>query len=299
VNGVKEVSGEVIAGVAAATGVDLESGSARTAGGGCINTCYRVRGNSGREFFLKLNASGREDMFRAECEGLQALRSAGGVRVPEPIGAGTAGGSAFLLLEYLTLHAGSAGAATVLGAGLARQHRHTAERCGWHRDNTIGSTLQRNSWQADWTEFFGYHRLGFQLRLAARKGAGGDLQDKGARLLERLPEFFGGYRPQPSLLHGDLWAGNWAMTENGEPVIFDPAVYYGDREADLAMTELFGGFPREFYVAYRQAWPLDPGYERRRDIYNLYHVLNHLNLFGGGYLRQAVHLMDRLLASYS
>src|SRR5208283_1970991 len=138
-------------------------------------------------------------------------------------------------------------------------------------------------------------RLGFQLDLAARKGYGGKLQELGHQLMERLPEFFEGYHPQPSLLHGDLWGGNHACTSDGAPVIFDPAPYYGDREADLAMTELFGGFDQEFYTAYRAAWPPDAGYTTRRILYNLYHILNHANLFGGGYARQAEGMMQSLL----
>jgi fructosamine-3-kinase len=114
--------------------------------------------------------------------------------------------------------------------------------------------------------------------------------------MQQLPDFFAGYQPEPSLLHGDLWGGNWGVIADEQPVIFDPAVYYGDREADIAMTRLFGGFGAEFFTAYNEAWPLDSGFERRCDLYNLYHVLNHLNLFGGGYLRQVSDMLDRLLA---
>jgi fructosamine-3-kinase len=264
--------------------------------GGSINRCWRARDAEGRVFFVKLNRLSAADMFAAEMDGLRELRCVSAVRVPEPVACGVANGEAWLLLEYLDLQPGCAVAAAALGRALARQHRHTAERFGWRRDNTIGSTPQRNGWLSDWTGFWRERRLGFQLALAREHGYGRALGDRGARVVEALPKFLCGYEPVPSLLHGDLWGGNWAMTAEGEPVIYDPAVYYGDREADLAMTELFGGFPREFHVAYEQAWPLDAGYRVRRDIYNLYHVLNHLNLFGGGYLRQAVSLMDRLLA---
>jgi fructosamine-3-kinase len=184
-----------------------------------------------------------------------------------------------------------------LGRNLARMHRVTGSRFGWHRDNTIGATPQVNTASEDWIAFWREQRLGFQLNLAAAKGHGGRLIANGMRLMERLPAFFPGGRPQPSLLHGDLWSGNAARTAEGEPVIFDPAVYYGDREADLAMTELFGGFPRPFYEAYAAEYPLDPGYAARKPLYNLYHVLNHLNLFGGGYGAQALRLMEQLLAS--
>ncbi|MDH3990520.1 MAG: fructosamine kinase family protein, partial [Gammaproteobacteria bacterium] len=162
-----------------------------------------------------------------------------------------------------------------------------------HRENTIGLTPQLNGWSDSWVEFLKEQRLGFQLRLAADNGFAGALQEQGARLLRRLPAWFEDYNPSPSLLHGDLWGGNWASC-GGEPVIFDPAVYYGDRESDLAMTRLFGGFGRTFYTAYEAAWPLEPGHEARNDIYQLYHVLNHLNLFGSGYLGRAQELLRKL-----
>ena len=171
-----------------------------------------------------------------------------------------------------------------------------APRFGWPRDNTIGTTPQVNAWGDDWAEFFRDRRIAPQLALAARNGHGGALQRDGERLLAAIPALLAGHAPAPSLLHGDLWSGNAACLATGEPVIFDPAVYYGDREADLAMTELFGGFGADFYAAYRDAWPLPDGYERRRTLYNLYHVLNHLNLFGGGYGAQAETMIARLLA---
>jgi fructosamine-3-kinase len=175
-------------------------------------------------------------------------------------------------------------------------HRVTQARFGWVQDNTIGSTPQINTPEEDWIVFWREHRLRFQLHLATRHGHGGRLRERGERLLDEFPRLFAEYQPAASLLHGDLWSGNYAYTREGEPVIFDPAVYYGDREADLAMTELFGGFGREFYAAYREAYPLDEGYAVRKTLYNLYHVLNHLNLFGGGYLSQAQGMIDRLLS---
>jgi fructosamine-3-kinase len=214
--------------------------------------------------------------------------------VPEPLACGTGDGEAWLALEFLPLESPTPRAAGRLGARLAVQHRHTTGRFGWHRDNTIGTTPQSNRLHPDWIGFWRDERLAPQLRMAAANGYGREIGARGARLIEALPRLFAGHEPAASLLHGDLWGGNWAMQADGEPVIFDPAVYYGDRECDLAMTELFGGFPREFRAAYEAAWPLDPGFETRRDVYNLYHVLNHLNLFGGTYLVQAIALMDRL-----
>jgi protein-ribulosamine 3-kinase len=185
-----------------------------------------------------------------------------------------AAGRAWLLLEYLDLEGRNDFAA--LGRMLAAGHRKSGPRFGWQRDNYIGATPQQNGWCDDWGQFWIERRIGPQLELAKRNGFALPLPD--CSVLER-------HRPAPALLHGDLWSGNAGFTAEG-PVVFDPAVYYGDREADLAMTELFGGFPREFYQAYNEAWPLDEGYPRRKHVYNLYHLLNHLNLFGGGYLGQ-------------
>ena len=183
-----------------------------------------------------------------------------------------------------------------LGEGLAAMHRHCASEFGWRQDNTIGTTPQLNSYSSDWLQFWSERRLKFQLQLADRNGYQGELLKLGARLSEACHVLFDNYHPQPSLLHGDLWSGNVAALPDGTPIIFDPAVYFGDRETDIAMTELFGGFNGSFYSAYNDAWPLDKGYQQRKHFYNLYHVLNHLNLFGGGYLRQAEHLMSRLLS---
>ena len=175
-------------------------------------------------------------------------------------------------------------------------HRVTRERFGWDTDNTIGSTLQINTCEHDWVDFWRTQRLQFQLQLAAENGHGGRLQSQGEKLLDAFPALFVGYSPPASLLHGDLWSGNYAFNRSGEPVIYDPAVYYGDREADLAMTELFGGFGADFYAAYRANYPLDAGYGVRKTLYNLYHILNHLNIFGEGYRSQAYRMMDALLA---
>jgi fructosamine-3-kinase len=267
----------------------------QSVGGGCINSAYRIAGATGR-YFVKLNQAARLAMFEAEADGLQALADSAAVRVPLPICSGCAGDSAFLVLEYLELRPGGRGGAERLGQDLAAMHRVLGPQFGWHRDNTIGSTPQENTPSPDWVGFWRDRRLGPQLRLAASQGYRGALQRQGERLLGRLERLFDGYRPAASLLHGDLWGGNWALEASGRPVIFDPAVYYGDRETDIAMTELFGGFDARFYTAYQESFPLDVGYARRKTLYTLYHVLNHLNLFGGGYLAQAQHALDRLLA---
>ncbi|MEO1204570.1 MAG: fructosamine kinase family protein, partial [Pseudomonadota bacterium] len=156
---------------------------------------------------------------------------------------------------------------------------------------------QRNPWTDEWLTFFAEHRLGYQLELAARNGYVGELETLGAALAARLPELLEGHAPEPSLLHGDLWGGNWGVAD-GEPVIFDPAVYFGDSETDIAMTQLFGGFGRTFYEAYFERRPPGEGSATRLELYQLYHVLNHLNLFGSGYLGQAITLMRSLLGDH-
>ena len=265
----------------------------RSIGGGCINETWQISGNN-KHYFVKLHAADKVEMFAAEAEGLHELRAAEAIRVPRPVVWGTAGGRAFLVMEHIEL--GGHGSGATFGEQLAALHRTTAERFGWHRDNTIGATPQRNAWQDDWIAFWRGQRLGFQLELAARNGAPGRLIERGRRLQDALPAFFSDYTPVPSLLHGDLWGGNMDSDRAGRPVIYDPAVYYGDRETDLAMTELFGGPGGNFYAAYHASWPLDPGYAVRRELYNLYHILNHYNLFGGGYAGQAERMVDRLLS---
>jgi fructosamine-3-kinase len=211
--------------------------------------------------------TGRAEALAAEVEGLAALAAAG-ARTPRVISlAGTT-----LTLEHLEL--GATPDWSAMGRMLASLHRHTNDRCGWATDNWIGLAPQQNGWRDDWSEFFLEKRLKPQ---AAKAG-----------LLKDLPDVRGlleNHNPKPSLLHGDLWSGNAGFTKEG-PVVYDPAVYYGDREADLAMTELFGGFPRAFYASYGEELPLDAGYEKRKLLYNLYHLLNHLNLFGGAYRAQ-------------
>jgi fructosamine-3-kinase len=228
-----------------------------------------------RPCFRKANEARFADAFAAEAQGLAALRAAG-VRAPEPLAFGVQAGEAYLLVEYLELR--KDGDWQALGRMLAAQHRRHGTRFGWARDNFIGATPQQNGWLADWPTFFTERRLAPQLRLALENG----FRLEPGNVVELLAQ----HRPQPSLLHGDLWSGNAGFLADGSPVLFDPAVYYGDREADLAMTELFGGFPQAFYAAYEAAYPLEPGYALRKHLYNLYHLLNHLNLFGGGYLGQ-------------
>ncbi len=264
-------------------------------GGGCINAAW-VLSNQDQSYFVKLNRAAALPTFEAERVGLEEIAASASVRVPRPIAVGADSESSWLVLEHLAIGPGGGACYAVLGEKLAAMHRHTRECFGWKRDNTIGSTPQVNTATEHWVDFWRRHRLGYQLSLAARNGHRGRLQRDGEGLLNGLGAFFEHYRPAASLLHGDLWGGNAGALATGEPVVFDPAVYYGDREADIAMTELFGGFGPDFRAAYEALWPLDSGFRIRRDLYNLYHVLNHLNLFGSGYLHQAEGLLRRLLA---
>jgi fructosamine-3-kinase len=281
--------------LASAIGARVHSTPAARVHGGCINDSFRWETDAGT-LFVKVAPANRLAMLDAEAAGLAELGQAAALRVPAVRAVGATPDLAYLALEWIDFAASSATAETRLGEQLAWQHRVKARAFGWHRDNTIGSTPQLNTWDEDWIAFFRERRLRQQLELANRQGYDGRLANRGEQLLELMGAFFASYRPVPSLLHGDLWGGNWAVDSDGQPVLFDPAVYFGDREADIAMTRLFGGFGSAFYTAYHATWPLDQAAGTRRALYNLYHVLNHLNLFGGGYLSQAQAMIDRLLA---
>jgi fructosamine-3-kinase len=279
--------------IADATGKNFVIEDRQTVGGGCINAAYRIAGN-GRAFFVKTNVPSAHGMFAAEAAALCEIARSSTIRVPHPICDGRGTDASWLVLEYIEF--GGKRNGRLLGVQLAAMHRVTAEKFGWQRDNTIGATPQINTLDDDWLEFWRERRLGFQLQLAAKNSAPRRLLTQGERLLEDCAPLFAGREIQPALLHGDLWGGNAGFDGSGMPVIFDPAVYYGDRETDLAMTELFGGFGGDFYAAYDEAFLRDAGYAVRRTFYNLYHVLNHFNLFGGGYARQADTMIGELLA---
>lgn len=258
-------------------------------GGGDINNAARLETASER-FFLKWHPNPPPGMFAAEADGLQRIAATHTVRVPHVV----AQGETWLLLEWLSIGRRTAQAAQRLGENLAALHHHTAAHYGLDRDNYIGLTPQPNHPEQDWITFWREHRLRHQMRLADEKGRLPPQRRRALeRLLARLDEWLPP-RPPASLLHGDLWGGNWVALDDGTPALIDPAVYYGDRETDIAFTHLFGGFPSAFYDAYTAAWPLPPDADMRRDIYNLYHLLNHLNLFGEGYGSS----VDRLLARY-
>ena len=259
-------------------------------GGGCISNAEKLVMQSGTSFFLKSGA--RNQMFINEANGLRELAKSDVIRVPEVILAD----KEFILMEYINQGPRKAGFFESFGRQFAKLHRYHSDRFGFYEDNFIGASPQINisteNEANNWVSFYMNKRLLFQLRLAEERGYASEKLRKGFHLLEsKIDTILSGSEEEPSLLHGDLWGGNYLSDENGDPVLIDPAVYYGHREADLAMTRLFGGFTNEFYSAYNEELPLKEGSEYRQDIYTLYHVMNHLNLFGMGYYSQAERLM--------
>ena len=265
-------------------------------GGGCIADSRKIKTESGREFFLKSGDTGNR-MFHCEANGLKELDKAQALRIPQVI----ATTDDFLLLEYISQGIRPNDFFEKLGQGLARLHRFQTEHFGFIEDNYIGATPQLNipdSHEAqDWTAFYFNKRVLFQYKLVERNGFASPRLKTGFMKLESsIDSILKGSEEPPCLLHGDLWGGNYMCDENGEAVLIDPAVYYGHREADLAMTKLFGGFSETFYESYHCEYPLPAGWEYRENIYKLYHVLNHLNLFGTGYLREAEQLLNFYVA---
>lgn len=280
--------------ISQATGTAFQAHKQRSVSGGDINQAY-VIDDGHSAFFVKTNQADRHDMFKAEAAGLNEILASHSLRAPRPICHGATEEHAYLVLEYIDLQGGDSRSAEDMGLQLAQMHRRTAPKFGWEIDNTIGATPQINTWTADWVEFYGRQRLHFQLSMAQENGY--PVLSLGEQLITLLPALFDTYSPPPSLLHGDLWGGNWGTDPQGKAVIFDPATYYGDRETDLAMSELFGGFPPRFYSAYRDAYPIDAGgYAVRKILYQLYHVLNHFNMFGGSYAGQAQQMIERIIA---
>lgn len=262
---------------------------------GCINSAYLLKSEN-QSFFIKFNQHDLLPMFEAEFAGLNEISRTNSVKVPTPITTGLVSDKAFIVLEMISFISNTPHSNKKLGQQLAKLHRTQQTYFGWQQNNTIGSTEQINHKSNDWIKFWRENRLEFQLTLAAKNGYSHKLIQSGYLLSENLDHFFQNHNPQPSLLHGDLWSGNANTTQQGEPIIYDPACYYGDRETDIAMTELFGGFRAEFYAAYNDSYPLNSGYPLRKTLYNLYHILNHLNLFGTSYQQQAQNMIDSLLS---
>lgn len=290
----ESVANQIAEHISEVTGSPFQIATQQSIGGGCINQAAKVSDRN-RTFFVKTNHADQLAMFEAERDGLQEMYESRSIRVPQPLCCGVTDSLSYIVMEWLELGGGrSGGAWRQMGEQLAAMHKATSERgYGWHRDNTIGSTPQQNQWCEDWVEFWRDYRLGPQFSLAHAKGGHFPRRDE---LMNAIPKLLKGHTPTASLLHGDLWSGNAAITVDGNPVILDPATYYGDPEADLAMTELFGRFPNEFYQAYDSVLPIAKAYRQRQVLYNLYHILNHFNLFGGGYKSQANRMIAQILA---
>ncbi|KAK6119422.1 hypothetical protein DH2020_046838 [Rehmannia glutinosa] len=267
----------------------------RSIGGGCINRASRYDTDAG-SFFVKTNRSVGPSMFEGEALGLGAMYETGSIRVPKPFKVGPlpTGGS-YIIMEYIEFGA-SRGDQSALGRKLAEMHKagKSGKGFGFDVDNTIGSTPQINTWTSDWIEFYGVHRLGYQLKLARQQYGDSLIYEKGQRLVKNMAPLFDGVVIEPCLLHGDLWSGNISSDKNGEPVILDPACYYGHSEAEFGMSWC-AGFGGSFYNAYFEVMPKQPGFDQRMDLYMLYHYLNHYNLFGSGYRSSAMSIIDDYL----
>ena len=259
--------------------------------GGCINQCFQLEGNDS-SFFLKQNRKSFLTFFEAEALALDEIKKTDSVRVPEVITFGTTDDSAFLVLEFIPEGLSNNEGQRKLGIQLATLHKIQKPYFGWQCDNCIGATPQPNPLTQDWISFYRNSRLVHQFNLAHQKSVFFDGEDA---LINNLEFFFHDYSPYPSLLHGDLWGGNTGYTSEGGPFIFDPASYYGDRESDLAFTYMFGGFNSSFYQGYEETFPLHKGFSIRKILYNLYHELNHFNLFGGGYADSAQSSINQLI----
>lgn len=262
-------------------------------GGGCIHRVFCITTEK-RPYLLKWNPNPPAHIFNVEAKGLILLARSGVVRVPEVLALNQQ--PDFILLEWIDLNGGSSQwDQERLGSQLATLHKsETMKSYGLNHNNYIGATVQINDWRTNWDVFFRDCRLEPQIHLAIQKGA---LNSTHLRKLtwicDHLDLWIDLSNTKPSLLHGDLWAGNVICASDGQPVLIDPAVYYGDREAELAFTELFGGFTQRFYQAYNETWPLAPGYRDRKDLYNLYHLLNHLNIFGAANFGQVLAVINR------
>lgn len=263
--------------------------SVKPVAGGCISDAFKLEMESGSRYFLKLNYIANRDLFPKEANGLIELGKPAIIRIPKVI----LSDCSFILMEFIESGAKTKSFAKTFGRKFAELHKFKGRYFGFYEDNYIGSNVQRNipgdDEKEDWVNFFFTKRLLAQYTLAEKNDfATPDLTDGILEIEKRIYGILDGSAENPCLLHGDLWSGNYMVDDKGNPVLIDPAVYYGHREADLAMTKLFGGFRPEFYSAYNEVYPLADGYEYREDIYKLYHLLNHMNLFGKGYYNQVM-----------
>jgi protein-ribulosamine 3-kinase len=260
--------------------------------GGCINEGGVIKTSVG-PFFVKWNSRNKfPGMFAAESTGLKLLSKSRGLHIPEVIAVGEVGAFQFLILSHIESAKKNEFYWEELGEGLADLHRITSPSYGLDHNNFIGSLDQENTPSTSWIQFFIHQRLEKQLKLMEHNGyEGNNLRSRMERFYNKLPDLL--CEEKPALLHGDLWSGNIMSNQFGKPCLIDPAVYFGHREVDLAMTRLFGGFAAEFYSSYRNAYPLENGFEDRLKIYTLYPLMVHVNLFGSSYLSQVNNILDR------
>jgi len=258
-----------------------------------LNRCFTFETDKGN-FFVKLNDQRALSMYEAEAKGLQILRETKTFRLPEPVYWGKSDGFSFFFMEHIPLSGHTRLSQKKLGVLLAKLHlQKKSQTFGFQFNNTIGTTPQVNDWRADWLDFFLTHRLEYQLKLLQKTANDDEILSKGMQFIENFSSFFKGITVYPSLLHGDLWSGNTATDQSGEPVVFDPAPYYGHHEADFGILLMFGGFSSDFYTGYRQLIPMDPGFHERQAGYQLYHYLNHYNLFGSSYRSECLSILSR------
>ena len=267
--------------------------------GGCIHSCSRLTCENGHSYVCKISSDSSAKMLKRESEGLVALSEAASIQSARPLACGSVSslGKEFLITEFIEAGTPGPNFFERFGQDLARMHRDlSSERFGFHHDNYLGGTPQPNQWTSVWCDFWRGQRLGHQLELLQYNTCSTpELQGLCRELMEQLEDRIGGTGEPACLLHGDLWSGNFLVDQQGNAVLIDPAVYYGDREAELAMCRLFGGFGAEFYRSYEEEWPLQPEAARRIEIYQVYHLLNHLKLFGAGYLSGCIDLLRRIL----
>jgi len=266
--------------------------ASKSVSGGCIHEAYRVS-DSLDAFFVKRHAGGKVDMFASEYRALEAMHATRTLRVPSPIAFGEDEEGVWLVMEFVDMQSCPPGSQHTLGRQLAELHTVEQPFFGWHVDNTIGSTPQPNPRSSDWIDFWCEQRLGWLLSLVQRQG---HAFHHGDRVMDGLASLFEGYSPRPSLLHGDLWYGNMAALGDGTPIVFDPASYYGDAEAEFGIMDMFGGFTQDFYRGYASVRPFDDGFQDRLHLYRLYHELNHLYLFGASYASSCESSLRKLAA---
>lgn len=268
--------------------------SRQSISGGDINQSYALKLNNGYSIFMKQNMRNKLTMFEAEIKGIESIRNTNTIDVPNLLGYGIDGNTSFLLMDMI--HEGK----RVLdywpcfAKELFDMHNtDVGNQYGYPSDTYIGTNIQINTWSASWIDFFREYRLKPQFEMAQWYFHESDI-GRINRFMDKLDILL--IEPEkPSLVHGDLWAGNYMTNEKGKAMLIDPACYYGHFEVDLAMTELFGGYPKAFYDAYKKIHPLQPGYESRKDVYNLYHLLNHLNLFGESYYDSVMRILDECI----